>query len=107
MARKRSPLVRTLLVAVGIFLICLTPIVGPIPGPGGIFVFAGGLVLLLQNAGWARRGFVKLKKRWPRFGRYADMALRRRSARLRRLREEEAKIARAEAEVLGFGDGTR
>ncbi|MEP9357559.1 hypothetical protein [Sphingomonas sp. KR3-1] len=107
MAHTRSPLVRTVLVMTGFFLIALSPVVGILPGPGGIFVFAGGLVLLLQNAQWAQRAFARMKRRWPRFGHYADMALRRSSARRRRLREKEAKIARAEAELLGLGHTTR
>ncbi|WP_262503925.1 MULTISPECIES: hypothetical protein [unclassified Sphingosinithalassobacter] len=71
-------------------LILAAPIVGVIPGPGGIFVFAAGLVLVLQNSRWARRHFVRAKRRWPRFGALADRALRRRSARRRRLRQRDA-----------------
>ena len=107
MAGKRSPLVRTILVATGLLVIAVSPLVGVIPGPGGVFVFAAGLVLVLQNANWARKRFARAKRRWPRFGHYADMALRRRSFRRRRLRAKEAEIARAEAELLGLGNGTR
>lgn len=107
MAAARSPLVRTALFVTGVLLIALTPLVGIIPGPGGIFVFAAGLVLVLRNSVWAQKVFARTKRRWPRFGRYADMALRRSSARRRRLRAEEAKIDRAEAELLGFGDRAR
>jgi hypothetical protein len=107
MARMRSPLVRTILVGSGFALIAVSPVVGILPGPGGIFVFAGGLVLVLRNANWAQRVFARMKRRWPRFGHYADMALRRSSARRRRLRDRDAKIARAEAELLGLGHRTR
>jgi hypothetical protein len=107
MARKRSPLVRTILVVTGFVVIALSPLVGILPGPGGILVFAAGLVLVLQNANWAQRAFARMKRRWPRFGRYADMALRRGSARRRRQREKDAEIARAEAELLGLRNGTR
>lgn len=107
MAGKRSPLVRTILVATGLLVIAVSPLVGVIPGPGGVFVFAAGLVLVLQNSNWARKRFARGKRRWPRFGHYADMALRRRSFRRRRLREKDAEIARAEAELLGIGNGTR
>lgn len=88
-ARPRSPLMRTLLFVTGILVIIVSPIVGAIPGPGGVFVFAAGLVLVLQNSGWARKRFARAKRRWPRFGHYADMALRRRSARRRRTRDKE------------------
>lgn len=105
--RKRHPIVRNALLVLGLLLIALTPIVGPIPGPGGIVVFGAGLVLVLQNAGWARKRFARWKRRWPRFGHYCDMALRRRSFRRRRARDQELAVAAAEAKVAGFGDGLR
>jgi len=101
-SHARSPLLRTTLVATGFLVIAASPLVGILPGPGGIFVFAAGLVLVLQNATWARRHFARLKRRWPRFGHYADMALRRRSFRRRQSRAREAEIAAAEAKMLGF-----
>jgi len=104
---RRSPLVRIGLLVTGILLIAVTPLVGIIPGPGGIFVFAAGLVLVLQNSNWARGRFVRLKRRWPRFGHYADMALRRRSFRRRQQRAKEAATAQAEAALLGFAQESR
>jgi hypothetical protein len=83
----RHPALRVTLLVTGVILILLTPIVGPIPGPGGIFVFAAGLTLILRNSLWARRRFAKAKRRWPRLGRYADKGLRRRSARRRHERD--------------------
>jgi hypothetical protein len=67
----------------------LAPVVGLLPGPGGVFVFAAGLVLLLRNSLWARRRFARAKKRWPRRGALADRGLRRGSARRRRALETE------------------
>ncbi|MDP5280623.1 hypothetical protein Q9Q95_16975 [Sphingomonas sp. DG1-23] len=99
---RKSPAVRIALLMTGFLLIVATPLVGIIPGPGGIFVFAAGLVLVLQNSKWARRRFARLKRRWPRFGHYSDMALRRRSFRRRQQRARDAAIAKAEAEMLGF-----
>jgi hypothetical protein len=107
MAAARSPFVRTALFVTGVVLILVSPLVGIVPGPGGIVVFAAGLVLVLKNSLWAQKVFARTTRRWPRFGRFADKALRRRSARRRALREKEAKIARAEAELLGFGDRAR
>jgi len=88
---RRNPLIRFGLLLLGMLLILAAPIVGAIPGPGGIFVFAAGLVLVLQNSAWARRNFARWKWRWPRFGHYSDLALRRRSFRRRqeRLSDEE------------------
>jgi hypothetical protein len=100
---RKSPVVRISLLVTGlVLLLIVTPLIGPIPGPGGIITFAAGLTLILQNSNWARKRFARLKRRWPRFGRYSDMALRRRSYRRRQQRAKEAEIARAEAELLGF-----
>src|SRR5205085_3678197 len=70
--RQRHPALRTALMVLGVFLIILSAFVGPLPGPGGIFVFAGGLVLVLQNSHWARVRFARAKRRWPRVGGFAD-----------------------------------
>ena len=93
---RRNPLVRTILFVTGLLVILVSPIIGAIPGPGGVFVFAAGLVLVLQNSAWARKLFARAKRRWPRFGHYADMALRRRSFRRRHARAREAAAANAE-----------
>ncbi|RYG89620.1 MAG: hypothetical protein EON59_01125 [Alphaproteobacteria bacterium] len=100
-------MIRIALLVTGALLILVTPLVGIIPGPGGIFTFAAGLVLVLQNSNWARGRFVRLKRRWPRFGHYADMALRRRSFRQRQKRDREAAAAKAEAALLGFPQESR
>lgn len=86
------PMVRHALVALGFLLVALTPLVGPIPGPGGIIVFGAGLSLILKYTGWAKRLYVRFKRRHPNKGRWADWSLRRASARRReaRLREESA-----------------
>jgi hypothetical protein len=76
-------MVRAALVGVGLVLIAVTPLVGPIPGPGGIIVFAAGLSLVLKYGGWAKRLYVRFKRRHPRKGQWADWSLRRRSARRR------------------------
>ncbi len=68
-------------------MILLSPVVGVIPGPGGVFVFAAGLALMLQNSGLAKRVFVRLKRRWPQLGNVADLGLRRASA-LRRFERD-------------------
>lgn len=107
MKRRKNPIVRVLLLTAGVLLLMLTPLVGPIPGPGGIVVFAAGLVLILQNSNWARRHFARLKKRYPRAGHYCDMALRRRSFRRRQQRAREAAEDRAEAALLGFPQESR
>lgn len=82
-ARNPNPAIRAGLVALGFVLIALTPVVGPIPGPGGIIVFGAGLGLILKYSGWAKRLYVRFKRRHPKKGRWADWGLRRASARRR------------------------
>jgi hypothetical protein len=87
--RTSHPAIRYCLLGLGWLLIALTPVVGPLPGPGGIIVLAAGLTLLLRNSRWARRSFARAKRRWPRLGALADRGLRRKSARRRRERAKE------------------
>jgi hypothetical protein len=91
-----NPVVRTSLVALGLLLMMLSPLVGAVPGPGGVFVFAAGLSLVLKYTGWAKRLYVRFKRRHPNKGRWADWGLRRASARRR---EELRKQAEADATV--------
>ena len=71
------------LLVAGWALLAVSPLVGILPGPGGVFVFAAGLALVLKNSAWARRRYVALKQRWPRCGRWADWGMRRASLRRR------------------------
>lgn len=68
----------------GVFLVLASPIVGALPGPGGIFVFAFGLSLILRSSRWARRRYVQFKRWQPKAGRWVDWGLRRESARRRK-----------------------
>lgn len=80
---ERNPLVRNILFLIGCLLLLVSPLVGAIPGPGGVVVFAIGLGLALKYSGWAKRLYVRFKKRHPNKGRWADWGLRRPSARRR------------------------
>ncbi len=82
-AFERSLLGRQLLVAAGFLLIILGVVVGPLPGPGFIPLFIGGLTLLLRYATWSKRLYVRAKRRWPKHGAFADKGLRRASAKRR------------------------
>ena len=66
---------------VGWAAIVAAPIVGLLPGPGGIFVFAFGAPLVLRNSITARRWYARALHRRPRIKRWSDMALRRRRKR--------------------------
>jgi hypothetical protein len=82
-ALERNPTGRRVLFCTGVLCLLLTPIVAPIPGPGGIPLFLAGITLLLRNSKWAKRRYVRLKRRWPRQGKWVDHGLRRRSVRRR------------------------
>lgn len=78
-----SKAVRTGLFVTGLVLIVISPLLGALPGPGGIFVFAAGLALALRNSEWAKRKYVRFKRWQPKAGHWADWGLRRQSARRR------------------------
>src|SRR5690242_20913291 len=77
------PVVEWTIRAIGIALLLVSPLVGAIPGPGGIIVAGIGLALVLKTSMWAKRRYVKFKRWQPKAGRWTDWALQRRSARRR------------------------
>ncbi len=96
-----NPVVEWTIFGVGVTLILLSPLAGAIPGPGGIFVFAIGLAMVLKTSMWAKRRYVRFKRQQPKIGRWADWGLRRRSA----LRREARRKAREEREGPPRVDG--
>jgi hypothetical protein len=95
-ALGRNETIRTSLFALGCLLILSAPLVGFLPGPGGVIVAAAGLSLALKNSAWAKRRYVHFKKRWPKWGGWCDWGLRRRSARRRHALAREARHAEAD-----------
>jgi hypothetical protein len=79
--------VRTLLFCLGVLLMIAGVIIGPLPGPGFIILFPVGLMLALQNSAWAKRRYVRFKRRHPRYGDWTDRVMRRVSAARRRARD--------------------
>ena len=77
----------------GVLLLIIAAIVGPLPGPGGIFFAVPGLILILKSSMWARRHYVKFKRWQPKAGRWTDWALRRRSFRRREALRKEQEVA--------------
>jgi hypothetical protein len=63
-----------------VLVLVVTPVVGALPGPGGVFIFAFGAALLLKNSNWVKRSYARLAKRHPKYARWADRGLRRPSA---------------------------
>ena len=86
------PVVEWTIFAIGVLLIMVSPVLGAIPGPGGIIVFGLGLAMVLKTSRWARRHYVKFKRWQPKAGRWTDWGLRRKSAArreaIRKQREE-------------------
>lgn len=79
----RIPLVRTALFVLGLVLMIVSPLLGVLPGPGGIIVFGAGLGLTLKYSQWAKRRYVGFKRQHPKKGAWADWGMRRRSYRRR------------------------
>ena len=86
-----KPLVEWGIFALGVLLITAGLVISPVPGPGGIFLIAPGLALILKSSMWAKRHYARLKKKRVRFrgrqiviGDWTDWALRRQSAKRRK-----------------------
>jgi hypothetical protein len=78
-----KPLVEIGLFASGVLLIIGGLMLAPLPGPGGIFLIAPGLALILKTSMWAKRHYVRFKRWQPRAGQLVDKSLRRPSAKRR------------------------
>lgn len=79
--------VRLALFILGVLLILISPIIGVLPGPGFVILFPVGLMLCLQNSAWAKRIYVRFKRRHPRYAAWTDRVMRRTSAARRRARD--------------------
>ncbi|MGQ2930680.1 MAG: hypothetical protein ACT6Q3_09420 [Sphingopyxis sp.] len=78
--------VRLALFLLGCLFMLLAPLLGPLPGPGFIILFPLGLALALQNSAWAKRIYVRFKRRHPRYAGWTDRLMRRTSAARKRER---------------------
>jgi hypothetical protein len=98
-----SPIVEWSIFTLGVLLIIAGFVIAPLPGPGGIFLIAPGLALVLKTSMWAKRHYVKFKRWQPKAGRWTDWALRRPS-HLRREAMRKAEQESAEAAQQGPGN---
>jgi hypothetical protein len=94
-ALGKVPAVRTGLFLLGCLLLLVTPFVGVLPGPGGVITFGAGAALVLKYSGWAKRQYVRFKRRHPIKAAWADWSLRRGSAKRREERRKRAEAKRA------------
>ena len=78
-----NPVVEWCIFSLGVILLIISPLVGAIPGPGGIVVAGIGLAMVLKTSAWAKRRYVRVKRWQPKAGRWMDWALRRPSAQRR------------------------
>ncbi len=60
-------LMRLLLTILGVLIVLLGIAIAPLPGPMGLPLTVIGLMLVLRNSFWARRKFVRLQHRHPRW----------------------------------------
>lgn len=95
-ALGQNETVRFSLFLLGCALILSAPLIGFLPGPGGVVAAAAGLSLALKNSAWAKRRYVHFKRRWPRYGGWCDWGLRRLSARRRVALAKQARRAEAD-----------
>ena len=77
------PAVQWTLFGIGLVLVILSPLLGALPGPGGVIVFGLGLGLMLKTSMWAKRHYVRFKKWQPKIARWTDWGLMRKSAKRR------------------------
>jgi len=88
------PVVEWTIFVIGLILLLgVAPLVGALPGPGGIIVAGVGLAMVLKTSMWAKRRYVRFKRARPKVGSWADWALRRRSAKRREALRKEAEEA--------------
>jgi len=88
------PVVEWTLFFIGLLLLfVVAPLVGALPGPGGIIVAGIGLAFVLKTSMWAKRRYVRFKRWQPKAGGWTDWALRRRSAKRRKEVEKQRQSA--------------
>ena len=91
-----NPIVEWSMFAAGVLLIIAGLVIAPLPGPGGIFLIAPGVALILKTSMWAKRNYVRFKRWKPALGDWSDWGLRRASARRRAERRKARKIEQRE-----------
>jgi hypothetical protein len=60
-------MMRLFLTVAGALVVLLGVLIAPLPGPFGLPIMVVGLMLMLRNSFWARRRFVRLQQRHPRW----------------------------------------
>jgi hypothetical protein len=68
---------RWVMIILGWALMIAAPLIGWLPGPGGLILFPLGLAILLKNSAWAKRFYTRHSKRHPEYGQWINWAMRR------------------------------
>jgi hypothetical protein len=58
---------RWMWISVGGFLVAAGVVIAPLPGPFGLPISVLGLVVILRHSNAAKRGFIRLQRRYPRW----------------------------------------
>ena len=96
------PAVQWTMFGVGLLLVIISPLLGALPGPGGVIVFGLGLGMMLKTSMWAKRRYVRFKKWQPKIARLTDWGLMRKSPKRRAERKKQLEAlekAKAEAQA--------
>ena len=83
------PAVQWTMFGVGLLLVIISPLLGALPGPGGVIVFGLGLGMMLKTSMWAKRHYVRFKKWQPKIARLTDWGLMRKSPKRRAERKKQ------------------
>lgn len=75
----RSEPARFAQLGLGVVLMLISPLAAtlPVPFPIGLFLFGGGLALVLRGSLWARWRYVRWKRAHPRAGKLTEFGLQR------------------------------
>jgi hypothetical protein len=80
---KANPARRWAMICLGWALMIAAPLIGWLPGPGGLILFPLGLAILLKHSLWAKRVYSRVSKRHPEYALWANWAMRRKRFRER------------------------
>lgn len=74
-------MLRIVFLILGLAIVLVGMILGPLPGPLGLPIIAVGLVIILRNSPWARRLYVRYNRRWPKWFHLPNKVIRPRRKR--------------------------
>jgi hypothetical protein len=76
-------LYRWFMLILGWLLVVGSPLLGPLPGPGPLFILPIGLAIILKHSVWAKKRYARFARRRPDYADWANWAMRRSKTTLR------------------------